>query len=1313
MTSPEPPLFDKVYSLLDASPDRRDAAAALKSAARAALILFLPPENDRGGPSGWRAVLADLTETFPLLEDAGIGVLVCAPPFDPTDYPGWGPVRFPILDLESPQACELWKTVRELVTCDFFEFAALLDGDRPRIRKEWRKTGADALIPEVLTYLVDRGDLVYTPETGPVHLYERDHLRRRRANAADEGLTADPVQGAAYENLMKGDPDRPAVGMSFSGGGIRAATFTLGVSQALARYRFLPWVDYFSSVSGGGFTASNLVSLLSRQPRAGEFNTQWERFPYNPQIEAFRTPDDLEELTSYAEDRAYRDISHRPGPNAQLAHLLKKANYLIPRVGLATRDLLRGLGALLPGMGFTFVLFLLAVLAAAGLHYFFSALIAPAILAETLIPAGNGIDLGDLLAFLFGSFNSNGYGAGDVYLDVFTAGATTGLLVYGFLVAQYSFPISRKKAASKDATQPARPPAPAETGGDSPDDEPAPAQVPGVPGSQRIGYAANLLLFTLAGGLAWFFGWQLSGAAPPFPALAVPAAAGFVLSLAAALYLLDRTLVSSLKIARARSAGIALGAVFPHPHSLVPLALLFLAQTAAAVYFLWPQLGPAGLIYPVSLAAAGVLIVILTDRGLDKGIIGWPRWSTALIVLALAGLGAGLLLPRFARGLPAGCPECVLWTLLPAAGLVFIGLGLVAYRHRIAVWGGFGLDRWERYDRFVLKMILGLEVGGILLALAVARAKANFVLIGFPLWIWQPAVFLVGILAVFALIRLVVTGRRETWGSPRFRTMIWAVIGMKTYVIAGAVLFALLAVPHMLALEDSQTPGAAVPLTTALISGVWALLLARFSGKETAGESLLTRLFTLPSGIRNAVLGVLVVIFWVSVLFLAETLLDRFVTAPIQALGVALVALGLLLLIGILLNFNFLSPHFFFSDRIVDVFLRTDYETEDGQIVVLRDDSRYPLRSISPPTTSAPYHLVVTAINLAGSGHLQDRDRKSRHFIFSREFVGSNATGYIRTGHYRNGETRYSSTIAVSGAAVSPGLGTFTFFAQSFMMTLLNVRLGQWWLNPKVYAGQVRSEVALEQFEGYESKAFWPLYLLDEAFARTTARRKLVNLTDGGHTRDNGGLYPLFERRCRIIIAGDASQDEKGLCPDLFSVLHYARVDLGVEVDLDVSGLVPAGEGEKDRVPGTSAHHIAVGRIRYPAVHRRDGSLKLPEEWGWLIYVKPAISKSLPPEVLQFWDTDRLMFPHPTTADQFFSERQFEAQRRLGEESVNLSLQALREAYRDGELRDPGGIKARFLREALERGQVDYVLLKRRPGLLDVILRDLMRTLGA
>src|SRR5579872_663608 len=43
------------------------------------------------------------------------------------------------------------------------------------------------------------------------------------------------------------------LGLAFSGGGIRSATFNLGVLQGLAEHEVLKEVDYLSTVSGGGY----------------------------------------------------------------------------------------------------------------------------------------------------------------------------------------------------------------------------------------------------------------------------------------------------------------------------------------------------------------------------------------------------------------------------------------------------------------------------------------------------------------------------------------------------------------------------------------------------------------------------------------------------------------------------------------------------------------------------------------------------------------------------------------------------------------------------------------------------------------------------------------------------------------------------------------------------------------------------------------------------------------------------------------------------------------------------------------------------
>ncbi len=80
---------------------------------------------------------------------------------------------------------------------------------------------------------------------------ELNYIKRRR-NTAFASLS--PETSAPVKNL---------VGLALSGGGMRSATFNLGVIQALAKYKLLPWVDYISTVSGGGYIGACFSSVLS------------------------------------------------------------------------------------------------------------------------------------------------------------------------------------------------------------------------------------------------------------------------------------------------------------------------------------------------------------------------------------------------------------------------------------------------------------------------------------------------------------------------------------------------------------------------------------------------------------------------------------------------------------------------------------------------------------------------------------------------------------------------------------------------------------------------------------------------------------------------------------------------------------------------------------------------------------------------------------------------------------------------------------------------------------------------------------------
>ncbi len=73
-----------------------------------------------------------------------------------------------------------------------------------------------------------------------------------------------PVAPAASQTGPQ--PPQDLCGLALSGGGIRSAAFSLGVTQYLNQAGLLDRVDYLSTVSGGGFTGAALASQLHAAP---------------------------------------------------------------------------------------------------------------------------------------------------------------------------------------------------------------------------------------------------------------------------------------------------------------------------------------------------------------------------------------------------------------------------------------------------------------------------------------------------------------------------------------------------------------------------------------------------------------------------------------------------------------------------------------------------------------------------------------------------------------------------------------------------------------------------------------------------------------------------------------------------------------------------------------------------------------------------------------------------------------------------------------------------------------------------------------
>jgi predicted acylesterase/phospholipase RssA len=105
------------------------------------------------------------------------------------------------------------------------------------------------------------------------------------------------------------DQDDEFLGLAFSGGGIRSATFNLGVLQALSELKLLKEFDYLSTVSGGGYIGSWLSAWIHR---AGV--------------------DTVQQKLSIKE--------HPEEEPREVTFLRSYSNYLTPRTGLFSTDTL-------------------------------------------------------------------------------------------------------------------------------------------------------------------------------------------------------------------------------------------------------------------------------------------------------------------------------------------------------------------------------------------------------------------------------------------------------------------------------------------------------------------------------------------------------------------------------------------------------------------------------------------------------------------------------------------------------------------------------------------------------------------------------------------------------------------------------------------------------------------------------------------------------------------------------------------------------------------------------------------------------------
>jgi hypothetical protein len=252
-----------------------------------------------------------------------------------------------------------------------------------------------------------------------------------------------------------------------------------------------------------------------------------------------------------------------------------------------------------------------------------------------------------------------------------------------------------------------------------------------------------------------------------------------------------------------------------------------------------------------------------------------------------------------------------------------------------------------------------------------------------------------------------------------------------------------------------------------------------------------------------------------------------------------------------------------------------------------------------------------------------------------------------------NGRFDLANAMALSGAAVSPTQVHNPLLAVLLMLS--NSRLGQWLPNPG-------HRVVMPK--GVDRIVSWfppvPLRLMIGALQKAE-QRNYCFVSDGGH-HENLGVESLLLRRCRVIIASDATGDSEYEFRSFVRLLRRMRFEYGIRIvgldgrncGLPLDMLTPqylkGGCTAAERAAESfglsdsclAESHYFLAKILYPA----DGPEDSPRE-GYLVYIKPNFTGDESVDLRRYKLEDPA-FPHDPTTDQFYDPQKFESYRQLG-----------------------------------------------------------------
>lgn len=377
--------------------------------------------------------------------------------------------------------------------------------------------------------------------------------------------------------------------------------------------------------------------------------------------------------------------------------------------------------------------------------------------------------------------------------------------------------------------------------------------------------------------------------------------------------------------------------------------------------------------------------------------------------------------------------------------------------------------------------------------------------------------------------------------------------------------------------------------------------------------------------------------------------------------GVLVITCLFLLFNGwILEQLNRSSLHYFYRSRLARTFVSTGNDRDSHAAPGIPETYRFPgailasrsrdgigdvskvtrllegddvlLTRYVPHKYGGPIHLINCCIN-------QTTDDRTGNYNADRKgvYLTISALG-METGTHgpepldtRWRDSTLAEWIAISGAAVGTGMGSLTKPGLASLIFLSGMRLG-FWLPGARRRGR--------------GPGFLPKYaaMLGEMFARFPGlQSNRWYVSDGGHF-DNTGVYALLKRRLPLIVLADCGADPGYLFADVENLIRKARIDYDARIEFiepasihRMAGAMARHFGTPDSIqPGTGDEFLLLAKITYADAPP-----------GALLVIKPRCTKKMPLDVAGYADRNT-SFPQQSTANQFFSEEEWESYNHLG-----------------------------------------------------------------